>query len=388
MPRAKKQHLKRRKDGRFRCIYNGIPFYGSTEEEAFAKRNEYKRVEAQEAFIREKPKVSEYAERWLPIAKVGVRKSSYNESVTHLNHLISEIGDMYVKDVRPSDIKRVYSTHYAGVSDSYIKHARAIYVRLFGSALDDGIIFTNPAKADTAAPHKGKNGSHRAITPEERKIIETVAIDHPMHAAAIIMLYAGLRPQEVKALRMEDIDTKEGVIYVRSFVHLSGANSYEESSEGKTKRATRTVPLFPPVRKAIEGKSGLILSKEGEVSTPRAWKASWRSYRNKIEQELNGMRYRWYGKTNEHKALLAEGKPLPPWKSFTVTPYDLRHSFTAWCRDNGAELNTVVRWMGHTNANMILHIYDEVSSDRSKNEAQKLLSTFKKVQNEGQNSEE
>ncbi len=34
MPRKKKETLKKRKDGRFKCKYQGIQFYGSTPEEA------------------------------------------------------------------------------------------------------------------------------------------------------------------------------------------------------------------------------------------------------------------------------------------------------------------------------------------------------------------
>lgn len=385
MPRAKKQHLKRRKDGRYCCVYKGKQFMGLTEDEAFAKRDEYKRIEAQEEYIRQNPTVSEYADRWLPIAKVGIRMKSYNENVTIMNHLLILIGEKHIKNVRPSDIKRVYSTRFATVSDGYIKHARALYAAMFGAAVDDGLLRSNPVKAEAAKPHKGKTGSHRAITPEERHLIETVATDHPMHVAALIMLYAGLRPQEVKALRMEDIDTENDIIHVRQFVHVSGINRYEVSAEGKTPRATRDIPLFKPIKDAIKGKTGLILPGKGKAATPTAWKCAWRSYCNQIEFHINGMQRRWYGRNAEHLALIRAGKPLPPWKTFDVTPYDLRHSFVAWCRDNGAELNTVVRWMGHTNATMILHIYDEVTSDRSKKEAEKLNSLFASMQTDMQN---
>ena len=42
MPREKKPTLKRRKDGRYKCVYHGVQFYGNTPEEAFAARDEYK----------------------------------------------------------------------------------------------------------------------------------------------------------------------------------------------------------------------------------------------------------------------------------------------------------------------------------------------------------
>ena len=47
MPRIKKQHLKRRADGRYCCKYHGIQFMGNTEDEALRAREEYKRAEAE-----------------------------------------------------------------------------------------------------------------------------------------------------------------------------------------------------------------------------------------------------------------------------------------------------------------------------------------------------
>ncbi|MBR5344835.1 MAG: tyrosine-type recombinase/integrase [Clostridia bacterium] len=76
---------------------------------------------------------------------------------------------------------------------------------------------------------------------------------------------------------------------------------------------------------------------------------------------------------------------MPPWREFTVVPYDLRHSFATWCRDNGVELHTCVEWMGHTDAQMILKIYDEVSSTRSQIEAEKLEKMLIHRQNDMQN---
>ena len=366
--RPKRQHLKRRPDGRYACRYHEQWFYGASEAEALQAREEYKHRERLARHIRENPNVREYSAQWLALTTVQAQPKTKESTAGHLKHLCAVLGEVLVAEVRPSDIKRVYSERYADCSASYITHAHCVFKALFAAAQDDGIIVANPAAAPSAKPHRGHSGGHRAITAEERQLIETVATDHPMHTAAIIMLYAGLRPQEVKALRVEDITD---MVRVRHFVHISG-RAYVEAQEGKTKKATRDIPVFPPVREAIKGKTGLLLGGR-ELASRDAWKRAWLSYQHQIERHLNGCYKGWYVKTKAHKALLAEGKPLPPWRSFTVTPYDLRHSFAAWCRDNGVELNTVIRWMGHTDASMILKIYDEVSDTRSNSEAEKLI---------------
>lgn len=365
MPRQKRQHLKRRKDGRYCAVFMGKQFMGQTEAEALAKRDAYKRQMQEEGLIRENPTVAQFAERWLPVNKTGVSAATYNISLLHMQKLCAVIGGLYVRDVRPSDIKQVYAEQYAGMSDGYIKHAKAIFTALFASAMEDGLTPSNPARAQTAQPHKGTKGTHRAITDEERRLIETVATDHRMHAAAIVMLYAGLRPQEVKALRVEDVDFDKGVIHVRSFIHKSGNNHYTVDETGKTPKATRTVPLFAPVRQALQGKTGLVLAAgDGELVTRRAWEKAWRSYRYAMEKHLNGMTAHRY----------AHLKDKPVWKTFTVLPYDLRHSFATWCRDNNVELHTCVEWMGHTDAQMILRVYDSVTDTRAQKEADRLES--------------
>lgn len=378
MPRAKRQHLKRRKDGRFCCVYHGKQFMGATEEEALSKRDEYKWQEQQEELLKENPSVKVYAERWLPIGKADVKASTTETHKILLSHLYAVIGDIPIREVKPSDIKRVYSTHFGGKSNEYITHARSLYRKLFASAVEDGLIPTNPVDATSARPHKGKTGGHRAITEEERWMIENVATDHRMHTPAIVMLYAGLRPQEVKALRVEDVDFDAGVIHVRSTVHMDTHNRYTVTGEGKTINAIRDVPLFDPVRKVLQGKSGYLLSKGGEVATRMAWQRGWRAYCHQMETHINGM--------SKRKWVSIKGDKLA-WKTFDVVPYDLRHSFATWCRDCGVELNTCVHWMGHADAQMILRIYDTVTAERSKTEAEKLEKMLLHMQNDMQDAQ-
>jgi integrase len=199
------------------------------------------------------------------------------------------------------------------------------------------------------------------------------------------MLYAGLRPQEAKALKIDrDVDFENDTITLREFAHNDPQNAqkYEFTDEGKTERATRQIPLFPPLKSALNGKQGyLITSANGEQVTHTTWRVAWNSYKASMETAINGMPKRWYGKTKEHKKLLAEKKPLPKWITFDIVPYDLRHSFCVMCRDAGVEINTCRKWMGHADAKMILKVYDSVSEDRSENERQKIEKGVFGVQN-------
>lgn len=385
MPRARKPTLKKRADGRYACRYKDQWFYSYDPDDALAQREEYKRLERQQIFS--VPTVAEYAEKWISRAYPSVVPSTMAGLKIHLRKLTDEIGNLSLQDVKPSNIKAIYSDRYLGLSHSYIQGAKQLYCALFDAALADGYITSNPARDKTAKPHKGTTGGHRQITEEERAWIDTLCTDHRAYPAVMAMLYAGLRPQEAKAVLIErDMDLKKDILTLHEFAHLDGTH-YKLTKTGKTAKATRKIPIFPPLHSAVVGKRGrLIASAKGKPVTIQAWKSAWESYVTCMETAINGVQKRWYGKTKAHKAILDAGGTLPPWRSFTVVPYDLRHSFCCMCRDADppVEMNTCIRWMGHSDAKMILIIYDEASDRRSESEAEKLKKTLFRSQNGSQ----
>ncbi len=380
MPRERKPTLKRRKDGRYKCKYNGVQFYGNTPEEAFAMRDAYKRQQQTGYSVNQT--VSDYALPWLERSFPRVADSTYAGLAIHLQHLIDEIGGKRISDIKPSDIKGIYSAQYKNCSNSYLKAARQLYSSLFDSAVADGVIRSNPARDRTAKPHRGTTGGHRSITPQEREWIETLCTNHRAFPVVMAMLYAGLRPQEAKALDVDrDVDFTDETLTVRMTAHTDPDNGqkYAFTEQGKTERANRQIPLLPPLKSALTGKQGLLVtSAHGKPVTKTTWRVAWNSYVSQMETAINGVDRRWYGRTREHRAIIENGGDLPQWVDFTVTPYDLRHSFVTMCRDMNPpiELHTLIRWMGHADANMILHIYDSVTDSRDTQEAERLKSAF------------
>ena len=386
MPRPKKQRLKQRKDGRYCCVYKGIQFMGATEDEALARRDAFKQQEKEDA---EKPMlVRDFALYWLPIAFPDIKPSTYRGHAIHMQKLVDVIGTQQLKDVTPTMVKRVYAEKYRGMSNSYIKSGRQLFCSLFDAAVADGYCRSNPARDRAAAPPKGKPVKEVKFTPQHREWIETLCTDHRCHPIAMTMLYAGLRPQEAKAIKIDrDIDFKHDIINVQSTAHVNG-QKYDYTDDMKTGWSERQVPLFKPLKTALEGKEGyLITSAHGKQVTIQTWKVAWNSYKHCMETAINGMEKRWYGRTKEHKKILEAKEKLPEWIEFDITPYTLRKAFCRWCRDNHVELNTCIKWMGHKDAAMILKVYDEVSDDRSAAEAERLNSLFH-MQNDMQTNSE
>ena len=386
MPRQKKQTLKKRKDGRYRCKYHDMYFYGESPEEAFAARDEYRQNE--KLGLTRGQTVADYALPWIKRTFPAVADSTYHGLVIHLQHLIDAIGHKKISEVLPSDLKQVYSDYYKGLSNSYIKSAKQLFCSLFDSAVADGVCRFNPARDKSAKPHKGNKPKERILSKQERIWIETLCTDHRAHPAVMMMLYAGIRPQEMKAVNIDrDIDFENNIITIQQTAHIDG-QKYEYNSEMKTDWSKRQIPLFAPLKQALNGKHGyLITSAHGEQVTIQTWKTAWQSYIFSMETAINGIQKRWYGRTREQKKLAEEGK-LPPWIEFDIVPYTLRHAFCAFCRDSGVEINTCRRWMGHADAKMILKVYDSVSEDRSEQERKKVEKRLIRGQNGGQDNSE
>ena len=392
MPREKKPQVKKRKDGRYLVKYKDQFFYSYiSSDDAYAQKEEYKRLE--KAGLIKKATVTEYALPWLKRTYPAVADSTYTGLAIHLQHLLDAIGEKQIAEVIPSDIKQVYADHYKSLSNSYIKSAKQLYCSLFDSAVADGYCRSNPARDKTAKPHRGKKPKERELTKQQREWILTLCTDHRAYPAVMAMLYAGIRPQEMKAIDIDrDVDFKNNTITVRETAHLNG-QSYDYTGEGKTDWSNRVIPLFPPLKSALQDKHGYLItgSRSGDRVTIQTWKTAWHSYVFSMETAINGLQKRWYGRTREHKKILEAGGKLPEWIEFDIVPYTLRHAFCKMCRDSGVELNTCRKWMGHADAKMILKVYDSVSEDRSEENRKKvekrLIGSQNGSQDENQSAE-
>lgn len=251
----------------------------------------------------------------------------------------------------------------------------------------------NPFRSTVVKAPKGTAASHRAITDEERRLIETVP--HRMQKAAMIMLYAGLRRGELLALEYDDVEND--VISVDEAVSFVGTKPVVK--DPKTESSVRRVPLLEPLKKYFEDKNQLgyvVTSADGVLCTENAWDRGWESYIAALETELNGCHKRWYHltrewknshpeeyehylklKKNPRKQEQAEQYRLRGWKSVNIRPHDLRHSFCEWCITNGVDLKTVCSWMGHSDQKMIMTVYDHVTAKRELNAAEKLNCLFR-----------
>lgn len=349
MPREK---LKQRADGRFRCKYDGQYFYGRTQGEAIATREEYKKLK-QTGLRMESAGVTirEYATSWATIHKADVSSKTYNGYVCQLEKFIRVIGDKRMKEVTASDIKLAYNS-VSELSASSIHLFSVTITALFRSAVADRIIIHNPCAS--VKPPKGASGTHRAIAKEERDLIH--ATEHRLRPAVMVMLYAGLRRGEVLALNIErDIDFKAKTVTVREAVRFE--SNQPIIGDPKTEAGVRTIPMLDILAEELHGKSGLVApSADGKLMSDVAFRRAWDGYLTALSITHNGFTRRWPKKD-------AKGELLP-FAEVVIRPHDLRHSYCTMLYDAGVDLKTAMKWMGHADQTMTMKVYTHLSEER------------------------
>lgn len=337
MPRQKKQHLKKRKDDRYACRYKDQWFMAYSEEEALAARDRYKQAEKEGLLASVRPvTVEQYAAKWLKLYKSHVSKKCFNDYANYMDKLTPVIGKKALSEVTVDDAAQVW-TYHEWRSSGAVRHAKMLYVGMFDTAIENDLCRKNPFRSKSAKPPKLKDGSHRALTDEEIRLIETTP--HRFQLAAMVMLYAGLRRGEVSALTMEDIDLKAGLIHVNKAIRYD--SNQPILSDPKTEAGVRDVPIFPPLAPFIKDRIGLVApSARGKVLSNKAFYYAWESYKKSL-------------------ALMAGHE-------VNIRPHDLRHTFCTMLRDAGVDMKQAMLWMGHADENMILRIYDHVGENRTK----------------------
>lgn len=392
----------KRGDGYYRYWYNGKQFYDKVDSVAKAKRDQYK-YECEHGIEQSEPiRLFDWVEKWLPTAKANVKRKTYNEYVSRMETLTNICGNKMVYAVTPNDIKKVWA-EYTNASESVIHKAHYLYVSCFSAAQENGLCKFNPAKAESAQPHKGHSSTHRCLTEEEQKLVETVP--HRCRNAAMIMMKAGLRRGEVLALTKDDIH--DGRIWVTKGITYEHNKPIEGST--KTESSVRSVPVFDSLLPIVENIEYYAMpDAHGGQCSGTGFKRSWESYMTALSEAANGgIHKRWYHldkewKQNHPKDYIhylelkaakketeAEKYRLRGWRDISFTPHDLRHTFVTACRDAGVDLKVCMAWCGHSSEKMILRIYDHISEIRENNAVNMMnQNSYKTVGNEQTESQD
>ena len=366
--------------------YNGKRYEatGKTQREA-ERRLADKIAKAKSGYVGTDMKVSTWVEEWLDnyikprVRKPGAPKlantmseNSYRtyDIVTRL-HIIPAIGNMRLASVTDTDLRGILNSQ-KGMSYAHVQKIRMVLKAMFTQAHASRLIMFNPAvKLDLPAVEKG---SRRSFTPYEKEIFFKVAKKHRSGYLFRFMLATGLRPNEVRALRVRQLDLDRGIVKIDDAVE-SGTNliSTPKTDAGIRHTVINDLDLISRYREIVAQKQpdDFLFTKLGtnEMMTDQNIHTYWRSFARLMDIEMGAIRI--HNHIPDPKDLKYDGTPLYPDPNYPSKPlnghklssdvslYCLRHTFCTDMQRKGVPVEVTKYLMGHEDISTTSNIYTD-----------------------------
>lgn len=323
--------MKKRKDGRYRKIVDGVTFYGSSERELMRK------IRMFEDRRDEGPTFADVKEEWWDIEASKLSPSTIRGYHKAAERAAEWIGDMYVKDITTSDVaKAINRFARTKVAKKTVMNHKIVINRIFHYAVTEGYIKINPA-LEAEVPRLLSQKRRTAASPIDEEKIKNSA---DLWLMPYFALCTGMRKGELIGLRWDDIDMKKRLISVeRSVWYGSGANI----KEPKTEAGKRKIPIIDDLYNVLIK----LKFKSGE-------------YVFGTKRPLPEKKFRVLLKNYQKET------------GITATLHQIRKSFTTVAVKSDVPPDVLKTILGHKNISTTMDIYNEVREDRMLKAAEKI----------------
>ena len=260
-------------------------------------------------------------------------------------HIIPEIGDLKLKELKPLHIQKFYNTEREkGYKDKTILQEHRILHRAFKKAVVDGMISRNPCDGvDAPSP---ENYEPTIYTEAEFVLLLEKLKGHRMEAVILLAGMCGLRRGELMGLTWEDIDLDNAVIDIaRNTVPTSQGTITTKTKTIKSTRVFSIPSTIIPILKRIRGIG-------------------------KIYTKLDGGEYNPGSVSRTFKEFLKDNKLKH------IRLHDLRHFNATMMLKHGVTEREAQERLGHSNAKMTQQ-YQHILKDMDKKSANKLNNVLK-----------
>jgi integrase len=278
-----------------------------------------------------------FTDTYLPQAKADKKPRSVTREEGLYDKWIKDvIGHFPMKNIAPFHLEKLKKVMAEGKqSPRSIEYALAIIRQVFNTAKRLGVYGGESPTSQVKAP-KVDNGRMRFLTNEEATMLlnalKTKSTD--VHDMTVLSLFAGLRFGEIASLTWQDVDTGKGVLTIRD----AKAGSRYAFLTKQAVEMLKSRPQGKPSDYVFQGRKG----KMDRISVTFA--------RTVEELKLN------------------EGIDDP---RLQICFHSCRHSYASWMIEQGADLYTVQKLLGHK-TNIMTQRYAHLSENRLKDAAKAL----------------
>lgn len=256
------------------------------------------------------------------------------------------------QEIMDVPINEVTSIMLQKAVDNYAKnHAPKTTKERYSLIVSCIAVYDKKAEFNVTLPKPKKEKIEIPTKQEVMTLLECAKgtdVEIPLYLIAL----CGMRPCEVSALMIEDIDFKKGTAYIHQDFVRDEHNRPVLQDNTKTPAGTRTIHLFEPVLKVLkplEGKKGFV--------TPLLPDYIYR--RNDKLIRTNRLKY--------------------------YKPYTYRHYCVSVMLRMGVPKKYIADFIGHESENLIEKIYGHIMEDQKADVFEGVETFYKQMQNEMQN---
>ena len=366
-----------------------VSLFARTADELTAKVEDAKRQIADATFRAENPTVAEYCKKWLAMHSAHIRETTLADYQSKVkNYIIEPLGDMYMAEVTADDVKSAI-VKASKQSVSIYRSVQMLYKMIFKSAAESHIIKQSPCEnlnSKGGKPPKEKT----ALTNEQVNTLLEATQGLPPYPFIMIGLYAGLRREEILALKWDcvSLEGKAPAIRVRRAWHIEH-NRPVITNELKTKAARRDIPIPPQLVqclkevKAVSSSDYVIANRtDGGALSGTQWARLWKYVTVRSTKERTYTRY-INGQMIKHTVTPVLGEKAAHNKNviysmdFQVTPHQLRHTYITNLILAGIDPKTVQYLAGHEHSKITMDIYAHLNYNRPEDLIEKVNAAFK-----------
>ncbi len=338
------------------------------------KQEEKIQLELIQGVTREGSTLNEQIERYFQ-TKVKLKKSTISNYRYYYNHIIHDswLGQSKILDIKKSDILLFYrylSEDY-GLSAGTIKIIQKIIRPALQLAVDDDVLFKNPANGCTKDYTEEPEKKYALTVEESREFLDRILLRprmkryYPFYA---ILLKTGLRIGEAIGLTWSNVNFEERTITINHQIQCRAIDGkmtwYSETP--KTRAGARTIPMTDAVYDLFiqQRKEWLKINKDPNFSVGGYSDFVFLSHSTGNCLQPNSVRrmMRNLVSMNDEREI-----QLPP-----ISPHILRHTAITRLAEAGCEIKVLQYVFGQSDIRVTMQVYNHVNKDRVSKEIARL----------------
>ena len=270
--------------------------------------------------LNKKTLFGDYLLQWVEKMKDLIEPVSYDSYKKTIKTIIAPYFDdrkIYLETLTAKDISAFYDEQLKRVKPNTVKHYHAYIREALQFAYKDGLVASNEADKVRLPKIEPYIGDY--YNSEELKELFRVVRGTKMEFPVIMAAYYGLRRSEIVGLKWSAVDFNYKTIQIRHTVTNSvtdGKYILIKKNRTKTQKSLRTLPLF----------ANVYVHENGKLIDP--------------------------GYITQHFGIVLRNNGLRK-----IRFHDLRHSCATLLRHNGARMEDIQRWLGHSTIGTTEKIY-------------------------------